>query len=265
MVKSKEVKSKEVKSKEVKSKEVKSKEVKSKEVKSKEVKSKEVNSKDDMKGPIVELKGLADIAILPSPESLATHHRLWRDLPKSTWPRWRNHLQTYSLWAYATASRREDHTARTQSLVKLMMLPQVALVRARGGRKHRRTQRQLSNQLNAAPTFHKAAAIHQLPSPEVIDQESSRAQRAAILLLDGVQTRRDSYPGGPLSHRLTFEESTRLSSSSSSGPVPDLPDDLPAITVDTSDLSRMVRDRLSNGSAPGCSGWTGEVCPCLSG
>jgi hypothetical protein len=47
--------------------------------------------------------------------------------------------------------------------------------------------------------------------------------------------------------------------------MPDLPDSIPAIDVDMSKLVKLIDTKLKNGSAPGPSGWTGELLGTLVG
>jgi hypothetical protein len=202
---------------------------------------------------------------LPSPASLANHQRLWRDLPQNNWPRWRS-VSKVLFSAYSQASREGDTSARIQALARLMGLPQLALVRGRGGKKNARTHRQLSSQLlRTLESLQK----DNLPPPEAwehstskqSDPETARALKAKNLVMNGHISR--------AAKALTLEGLAPIDAHSckalaalhprASDPIPPLPDSASYITIDKLDLYKIAKERLNNGSSPGYSGWTSEL------
>ncbi len=201
---------------------------------------------------------------LPSPAALASHPRLWKALPEANWPRWQalcRHLFT----AYATASRSDNLRARIQALTRIMLAPQHALYRGRGGKNYSRTHRQLSNQIQRALDALQNNDANSQPALSSSDNKSdpalARALRASALVSSGHISRatRSLTQGGLLQINLESCQALAALHPPASGLVPPLPIDAPTIAVDRADLAKLVKDRLSNGAAPGYSGWTGEL------
>ena len=149
------------------------------------------------------------------------------------------------------------------------MAPQHALVRGRGGKKQDRTRRQLSHQIERSSDAFRTNSIPTIPAHQPsrlnTDPETARALRANALVCNGYISR--------AAKSLTQEGLLPINSATckalaalhppASAAVPPLPPDAPSITVDKVELHKLVRDRLCNGSAPGYSGWTGELVRAL--
>ena len=214
-----------------------------------------------------------DVPALPSLESIATHHHLWRDLPVDYWPRFRELCRPH-LQAYQRASRDDDANRRLEALVRFLELPKICLMHSRGGE---RGLRQLSEQLKP----HMARL---------------RGEEVAVNLdpLDGASEREDLVTKDPMLPRVlrvkTLVEKKHLSRATKtllqgnlapmnastaqslrdlhprqSAAVPPLPELSPRIVVDPEVIAELVNSRIATGAAPAYSGWTGELLQCLVG
>src|SRR5205814_1627148 len=73
---------------------------------------------------------------IPSPSNLhdiATHPRLWRYIPADLWPKWQDTCRPF-LQDFRKASQSSNNAARSDALIAILMLPQKALIRSRGGK-----------------------------------------------------------------------------------------------------------------------------------
>ena len=196
---------------------------------------------------------------------IAIHPRLWRSMPVDLWPSWQDACRPF-FRAYHAASTSGSLNSMFGALLALMKLPASSLLRTRGGRKKRRGIRSLlANLRNTAARSVSAVASHQsqpVAASDDVDPVANGLARARALIQQGhVGRAARSLFQKPLPSvdGKVIEDLAKLHPAAS-GPVPPLPADAPMIQqIDLAVLSRLVRTSLANGSAPGGSGWTGDL------
>ena len=199
---------------------------------------------------------------------LASHGLLRRTLARDCWPAWRAVCRT-RLQAYAAASRANGD--RLTPLVQLLKLPSEALlVRAAGGARRKNSDinaalramllLQSEQEANALPISHGSRGDN--PDPVV-----RRLNRAVAMVKSGYVGRatKSLLQGGLAKVDEKAIEQLKELHPPATGPVPVLPDTVPLIEIDVGELSKLVDAKLKNGSAPGPSGWTGEMVAALMG
>jgi hypothetical protein len=148
-----------------------------------------------------------------------------------------------------------------------MKIPATSLLRTRGGKKKRRAIRTLlANLRNTAARSVSSVAAHQSQPPSEAattdDPVANGLARARALIQQGHTGRaaRSFFqrPLPPVDGKVLTD--LEVLHPPASGPAPPLPTDAPLLQqVDLDELSRLVRTSLANGSAPGGSGWTGDL------
>lgn len=182
------------------------------------------------------------------------------------------------LLSYERASRDGDTRQRLRSLTELMFLPQMALLRVkRAG--ERRAHKALELRLLAVVAQARARELESsavqgewwlgpdrtegdAPNPVFLDEDAARVRRAVATVKSGYLGRAVSglcsAGVADASHPEVIARLTALHPAASDA-VPPLPHSVPLIAVDSAALAVLVRKRLCNGSAPGPSGWCGEL------
>ena len=209
---------------------------------------------------LLDSKGDAKSNSVPTPLQLACHGALHPSLPRDAWNLWRSVCRV-SLVDYARASRKNDHSGTLSALVDFLRLPSRALLKQRGGR--RRVGRRIRNTLQAILSKQrKEEALVNPKAPSLPrDPDTLRVARAVAFTRAGYISRatRALLQGDLADVNASVIQQLRDLHPKSSAPAPTLPQTTRSITVDNDLLRDLVRNRLKNGSAPGPSGWTGEL------
>jgi len=208
----------------------------------------------------------APVSPLPPSQSLPflSPFRLWDFIPHSLWPRWRDSCRS-SFVHYCRASALGP-SASSAALSAILSLPSKFLIRDRGGKRGFQALRsRLSRPLPAPPPPVQPVASS---STYRVSPFASRIARAKALLERGHISRatRCLFQRGlaPLVPS-TVESLRKLHPPASESKCPSLPDSAPRIHVDGVVLSDLVMRKVANGSAPGPSGWSGELVKALLG
>ena len=193
------------------------------------------------------------------PSSFITPFRLWGFVPQFLWPRWRDSCRPFFLEFCRASSR--GPSATLDALSAILHLPGRFLLRSRGGERGVQALRsRLSRPLPPVvepPPFRASA-------PSV----ASRLSRAASLVERGFVSRaaRGLFQSGLAPFSPDNIEALRLlHPPSASGLLPPVPESAPRTHVDSKVLAALVSEKVANGSAPGPSGWTGELLAALVG
>ena len=233
---------------------------------------------------------------LPTAFDIANHPHLYRKVPYQAILKWRS-LAATLFRQYSNASVLNNSKCKTESLIRLLSLPAMALVQAyRGGKKNRRKQVEVLNtrmnnlQLelghnNPTAFFSSSTVTNVLQDPTMIsqrqqiinatsanavcDQLTRNAQRAKRYIADGYLGRASraliaSSGDNTLTEQETINRLKELHPQRASSTLPPQPPTTTTCIIDPADPAflKLVKES-ANGSAPGLSGWTGEMLAAL--
>ena len=184
-----------------------------------------------------------------TPSDIATHKRLWRNIPSSLWPMWIETCRP-SFRAYSVASVSRDPRQLMDALVRIVNIPRTALIRSRGGlKKKKRALRLLEHQLRASQNCSQDSLLSILDKSDDTKSSttSSRIPRAVALIQQGYVSRatRSLFQKDlsvPDQKAISLLESLHPPASDA---VPPLPPDTPSIlNVDDDVLAKLIKMEL---------------------
>ena len=191
---------------------------------------------------------------------------LHRILPKDCRKRWIELLRPL-LNSYFVAHTANDAIARSDALMKILLVPRKALQRLRGGRKRKKTQinRQINQVLARIRDGDDVCSPHRiLRAPARSFNGPDASIRRANDLMDAGHVKRAaqslSKPGSLKTP--TQDVIDQLAVLHPQGPEitarpPDNPQFVPVIPDE--EFVALIRSKLANGASPGPSGWTGDL------
>ena len=206
-----------------------------------------------------------------------SHHQmyiphLWRSIPEHLWPIWRDICRP-KMSAMHAAFTRGDTELLQETIEELLKIPGNTLRRFRGTRNlqkaHTNLERQLREMSLTGVVYQQEGnGVGQMR--EVKDHKDEpnvqKIKKATTLVHEGHVRRavRSLLSEGVPS--ITERTIENLKSLHPQGPsrLPRCPEDAPTmLRVDKEKLREIIKRELANGSAPGRSGWTGDLLKAL--
>ena len=190
-------------------------------------------------------------------------------LAKDCWPAFRAVCRSI-LVKYAQASKSGNESQKHRFMVELLNVPSQALLIRNGNVKRSNSQvnqalRGILQRKWLAESEVTAVARSIPPS----DPTSYKIKKAIALVKAGHISRatKSLFQGNflPISPTVITQLQQLHPPKDEKCKMPELPDSIPTIDVDVSKLIKLIDTKLKNGSAPGPSGWTGELLGSLVG